>query len=135
MYDQNNSKFPKKPGAPDFKCKNKECKYQQNRETGEWEPSEYVTGVWVPKAQKAPIKAVSTPNKPIVAPVAHSNESYKTMVMSYCKDVVVALINQKDVDVMAHPFKSIADGYRFLLTTYANPFGKKEEEREPGEDS
>ena len=25
-YDQSKSKFPQKPGSPDFKCKDKECR-------------------------------------------------------------------------------------------------------------
>mgnify|MGYP001354189359 FL=1 len=55
MWDNNSpkAKFPKKEGAPDFKCKDKDCKYALNRETGEYEESEYTTGVWLPKAKVA----------------------------------------------------------------------------------
>jgi hypothetical protein len=121
MYDQSKSKFTQKPGSPDFKCKDKACKYALNRETGEYEESEYTTGVWLPKAKvvvKTPVKAVSAPNKPTVA---HTNDSYKTMVLSYAKDLTVALIAKGEVK---EPFKTVADGYKVLLMAYHYPFGK-----------
>lgn len=122
MWDNNNSKFPKKEGAPNYKCKDKECKYALNRETGEYEPSEYVTGVWLPKVKKVAEKGTVALNKGTSQSISKPNDSYKTMLMSYAKDIVVAEISKGEVK---EPFKRMADGYKLLLTVYANPFGKK----------
>lgn len=63
--------------------------------------------------------------KPKSAPVSNGHsDAYKTMVMSYCKDIVVAEIAKGEVK---EPFKRVADGYKALLTAYAHPFGKKDE--------
>ena len=119
MWDNAKGKFPKKPGAPDFKCKDKECKFALNRETGQYEPSEYTTGVWMPKDKKVPVKAVSAPNKPIIAPVI--DHCKKEMLISYAKDIVVAEIAKGDVK---EPFKRIADGFKVLMMAYTHPFGE-----------
>ena len=47
MYDNREGK--KNPKAPDYRCKDKNCKYQFDMKSGTWEPSEYGTGVWLPK--------------------------------------------------------------------------------------
>jgi len=35
------------PKGPDFKCMTTGCKFQKNRATGQWEPSEYKTAKWM----------------------------------------------------------------------------------------
>lgn len=119
MYDQSKSKFPQNPGAPDFRCKDKECKYSLNRETGEYEEGEYVTAVWLPKPKNVAKKAVSAPNRPISAPV--TEQAKKEMLISYAKDIVVAEIAKGEVK---EPFKRVADGFKVLMMAYAYPFGK-----------
>ena len=136
MYDQAKSKFPRKPGSPDFKCKDKECKYTLNRETGEYEQGEYTTGVWLPKpkvAVKVATKPVSAPNSPIVAHPVNQDHAKKEMLISYAKDIVVAEIAKGEV---AEPFKRVADGFKVLMMAYTHPFGQpkpKEEEEIPEE--
>jgi hypothetical protein len=58
MYDNRTTK--KNPKAPDYRCKDKECKYSYNKVTKEYEPSEYGTGAWEQKQgfQKKPLKSV-----------------------------------------------------------------------------
>jgi len=130
MFDNRENK--KNPKAPDFRCKDKTCKYQFNAQTGEYEPSQYGTGVWVPKIKKAQPPAVSAPNRatPVSNPNSNkgNNDSYKTMLLSYAKDIVVAEIAKGNVE---HPFKRVADGYKALLTAYAFPFGKPKPQPEP----
>ena len=47
MHDNRTSK--KNPKAPDYRCKDPECKWQLNPQTGEYETSTFVTGVWLKK--------------------------------------------------------------------------------------
>ena len=47
MWD--NRVIKKNPKGPDFKCQNKECKFEMDKESGEWVASEYTTAVWLPK--------------------------------------------------------------------------------------
>ena len=119
MYDQAKSKFPKKPGSPDFKCSDKECKFALNRATGEYEPSQYTTGVWLPKGQKVPVTAQRTPNPATSAPV--TDHAKKEMLISYAKDIVVAEIAKGEVK---EPFKRVADGFKVLMMAYTHPFGE-----------
>ena len=97
MWDNSAPGAKKNPKGPDFKCKDKECNH----------------AVWLPK----PKKTLPAP----VTPTPHSNDSYKTMVLSYCKDIVCAEIAKGEVK---EPFKRVADGYKVLLSAYAYPFGK-----------
>jgi hypothetical protein len=52
MYDNRESK--KNPKAPDYRCKDKECKWQLDPNSDEWIPSQFITGVWLPKAKFQP---------------------------------------------------------------------------------
>lgn len=121
MWDASKSKFPRKPGSPDFRCKDKDCKYQLNRETGQYEPGEYTTGVWLPKATKVAVKAVVAPKTAIPQPV--TDHAKKEMLISYAKDIVVAEIAKGEVK---EPFKRVADGFKILMMAYTHPFGKTE---------
>lgn len=120
MWDANNSKFPKKEGAPDYRCKDKACKWKLDRDSNEWVESEYVTGVWLPKpptAKKpAPRPHVAT-SKPTI-----TEQAKKEMLISYAKDIVCAEI-AKGIEVK-EPFKRVADGFKVLMMAYAYPFGK-----------
>lgn len=121
MWDANNSKYPKKEGAPDYRCKDKECKWKKDPETGEWIESDYVTGVWLPKPKKAaprPSPAAARPTG--AAPI--QEHAKKEMLISYAKDIVCAEI-AKGVEVK-EPFKRVADGFKVLMMAYAHPFGK-----------
>ncbi len=62
MWSKAESKFPQKETAPDFKCGDKECKFKLNQETGEYEPGEYTTGVWLKK--EPGVKKVVVSNAP-----------------------------------------------------------------------
>ena len=121
MYDQAKSKFPRKPGSPDFKCKDKECKYSLNKETGEYEPGEYTTGVWLPKPKKVAPIPQRTANLPIVIHPTNQEHAKKEMLISYAKDIVVAEIAKGEVK---EPFKRVADGFKVLMRAYTHPFGQ-----------
>lgn len=54
MYDNRGNK--KNPKGPDFTCKNPSCKWQLDKESGEWIRSVYKTGVWEEKAHALPPK-------------------------------------------------------------------------------
>ena len=94
MWDNRGKK--RNPKAPDFKCKDKACD----------------GAIWPPRDKKL-----------VQAPVngKTNNDSFRTMVLSYCKDIVVAEIAKGEVK---EPFKRVADGYKVLLMAYNYPFGK-----------
>jgi hypothetical protein len=56
MFDKRpGSKFPKtNPKAADWVCSDKECKFQKDKQTGEWMESEYRTGLWEKKEEHKP---------------------------------------------------------------------------------
>jgi len=90
MFDNTTNK--KNPRGPDYKCKDKNCKYELDKDSGMYKPSEYGTGVWLPKTRPA------TQTQPQVKPVAASKPvdnimKEKSMLMAYAKDLVVAQIN------------------------------------------
>lgn len=88
MYD--NTKNKRNPSAPDYRCKDKECKYTLNPDTGEYEEGgDYPTGVWLPK--KKPAKQA-----PATKPANGNGNEIRTdaMIMAYAKDLCVAWINQ-----------------------------------------
>ena len=88
MWD--NTKNKKNPKAPDYKCKNKECLDEKG----------YVTAVWLesfedkhkPQELKAPPKVMPKPE------VKNGNANIDAMLLSYAKDIVLALI-EKDIIV------------------------------------
>ena len=126
MYDQSKSKYPRKEGSPDFKCRDKDCKWKMDRDTGEWVESEYTTAVWLPKppAPKKPApRPASKPFPPARAGAAPVTEhAKKEMLISYAKDIVCAEI-AKGIEVK-EPFKRVADGFKVLMMAYTHPFGK-----------
>jgi hypothetical protein len=57
MYDNRENK--KSPKAPDYRCKNKECKFEFDKVSNEWVAGEYTTAIWLPKG--TPKEAIFTP--------------------------------------------------------------------------
>ena len=50
MYDNRNSEKNKaNPKLPDYRCKDKNCKWEMDKKTKQFKPSEYVTAVWETK--------------------------------------------------------------------------------------
>lgn len=95
----------KNPKSPDFKC----CT------CGE--------ATWLPKEKKVAAKPISAPVAAHPAPVSsHTNgdQVKKEMLMSYCKDVVVAEISSGAQ--ILEPFKRVADGFKVLMVAYSHPF-------------
>ena len=94
MWDNRNKKI--NPKAPDFRCKDTECKYSLNSDTGEYEPGDFPTGVWLEHyATPEPIP----PAKPKVIPppkpktdIVKVDLGIASMLMSYSKDLVCAQI-------------------------------------------
>lgn len=41
----------KNPKAPDWKCSNRNCKFQWNEQAKNWVVSEYITGIWDEKPE------------------------------------------------------------------------------------
>lgn len=90
MYDNRENK--KNPKAPDYRCKDKECKFQLDPETKEYISSEYGTGVWLPRTPPTP-KPQTNPSTQSSTPKSNDMQ-IKSMLLSYAKDIVVAEINQ-----------------------------------------
>jgi len=54
MWDNRKKKM--NPKSPDYKCKDVNCKFEKNKETGEYNiDSKYVTSVWEEKQKATPI--------------------------------------------------------------------------------
>jgi len=87
MWDNTNNK--KSPTSPDYTCKNKECKWSQDRKTKEYVQGQYTTAVWLPKEQ-APAPA------PAPAPVAGASAVPQKVDMS---EVVTIL---RDINSVLH---------------------------------
>jgi hypothetical protein len=83
MWDNRKKKLS--PKAPDFKCKDENCRYARNPDTEEWEESEYQTGVWVSKEISKPVSNPSIKSTP--------SGFQPDMRLAYRKDLMVALIN------------------------------------------
>lgn len=99
MWDNREKKLT--PKAPDFKCKDKECKFEYDKETDQWVNSEFTTSVWLPKEKvfagtKSPVQQSqpSSNNPPATVHKNGSDYSVKSMIMSYAKDLVCAELAQ-----------------------------------------
>jgi len=119
MYDNRTTK--KNPKGPDYRCKDKNCKYQLDQESGEYVESQYGTGVWLkkttPRAAAPVARPAARPGAPVVrGPVP---EVKREMVMSYAKDLVVAQI-QGGTQINT-PVKSIIFAYRLMLKEVQSP--------------
>lgn len=62
-----NRQNKKNPKGPDFTCKDKTCKWKQEKGSDEWVPSDYPTGVWVPKTRQ-PVKSYPAGTPMVPAP-------------------------------------------------------------------
>ena len=106
----NNIGRKKNPKQPDYRCKDPECQGV----------------IWPPRTPKVDSRAVSEPNKaistPTVNPILRKDEAFRSMILSFCKDIVVAEIAKGEVKA---PFARIADGYKVLLKAYHHPFGEE----------
>lgn len=92
MWDNRKKKI--NPKAPDFRCKDEECKYSLNPDTGEYEEGEFTTGVWLKKEVEKVEKEMQRDLKPKVThpdKIIH-DDNINSMLMSYSKDFVVAQI-------------------------------------------
>jgi len=84
------------PKAPDFRCKDPECKYQLDQTSGEYVESEYTTSVWVSQDIRVS-QENSTP--PLTQQdkkedlVSFLDLGTKSMLLSYAKDIEIAKIN------------------------------------------
>ena len=92
MWDNRGRKT--NPKAPDYRCKDPECKYSLNSDTGEYEEGEFVTGVWFKEPEPPKIKPQLIP-KPLTSNLKDNSidNSMKSMLLSYAKDITVAQIN------------------------------------------
>ena len=66
MWDNRSKKL--NPKAPDYRCKDPECKYSLNSDTGEYEPGEFTTGVWLKKEVEKHEEQIQQSVKPKVEP-------------------------------------------------------------------
>ena len=91
MWDNRNKK--RNPKAPDFRCKDENCTYTLNAQTGEYELGDFPTGVWYKEPEKTDFLHKTPP--PILPKTEnHIDNSMKSMLMSYAKDIIVAQINE-----------------------------------------
>jgi len=108
MYD--NTVGKKNPKAPDFRCKDKNCKFALNKKTGEWEPSEYGTGCWLPKGEE--IFKGTAPKKILIATghpnLAQNNNDLKKFILNNATALTIKFqeqsasqqmwLNEADID-------------------------------------
>lgn len=86
MYDNTTNK--KNPKGPDYRCKDKNCKFQLDPDTGEYVESTFGTGVWLPKSNRRALPAPLVPQNN-----GHSEDlKAKAMLFSYAKDAVIGQI-------------------------------------------
>jgi hypothetical protein len=83
------------PKAPTFKCSSEGCKFQKNKTTGEWEPSDYKTGIWANQPSTAPRP---TPTK----------TAQMTGVIDYKSDKIAQAQASKEYGIKVAGAKSIA---------------------------
>lgn len=81
------------PKAPTFKCSTADCKFQQDKATGEWIPSDYKTGVWV------------NPPRPAMRPAAKPN---LTQAMERKSEMIASSQDRKEQGIKVAGSKSIA---------------------------
>jgi hypothetical protein len=62
MWDNREKKLT--PKAPDYKCKDKNCKYEFDKISNEWVAGEYVTAIWLPKGTPKDAKFTAKPTEP-----------------------------------------------------------------------
>ncbi len=109
MWDNRNKK--KTPKAPDFRCKDENCKYSLNPDTGEYEPGEYQTAIWLKDLiEPEPIKTKTPPPKTNDTYVEGKKENTTLMCR---KDLMVAIVNKwqdvVDTIVMIDTFNKVID--------------------------
>ena len=68
MFDNRQKKLSQK--APDFRCKDKECKFSFNPDTGEYEVGEYQTAVWLKKEVEKVEEKLQEEAKPKTKPIS-----------------------------------------------------------------
>ncbi len=107
MWDNTVNK--KNPKGPDFKCKNKDC---IDEKTG------MVTAIWLKKEPGVKKVLVETNT---THPV-NGELKEKTMLMSYAKDIVVALISRDQI--IGEVGKEVVAIYNTLLEGLTHPLGK-----------
>ena len=66
MWNNMDKKASGEYGAktPDYKCKDKECKYEFDKVSNQWVASEYVTSVWLPKGTPKEHNYTAKPKEP-----------------------------------------------------------------------
>ena len=89
MWDNNKSKFPKKPNGPDFRCKNKECVDEKG----------FTTAVWLEKKPFQGFQGTppNAPKPPVMKPVDNGGcKDVKSdmMRLAYRKDLAIAVLNK-----------------------------------------
>jgi hypothetical protein len=95
MIDNSAAK-QKNPRSPDWKCSDRNCKFQLNKETGNYVVSEYITSLWndVPQAAGNPVQRNFRPsggNPAIERAVAHKDDSIK--MAGSARDAVLIVVN------------------------------------------
>ena len=112
----------KRGKQPDWKCKDTKCNWAKWDKKEEGAPTQAPQGLkltnYIPKPQ-ANGKGIDA----------------KAMIMSYAKDIVVALIASSGDKTVTTPFKKVTDGFRALYKEHQSPFtagveDKKVEEKE-----
>ena len=106
MWDNNKSKFPKKPNGPDFRCKNKECVDEKG----------FTTAVWLEKKPFQGFQGTppNAPIPPVMKPVDNGGcKDVKSdmMRLAYRTDLMVALIDKLSETVGNEEIKIMFDYY------------------------
>ena len=96
MYDNREGK--KNPKAPDYRCKDKECKYEFDKVSNEWVQGEYTTAIWLPKG--TPKEAVFT---------AKPKEPKKSLLKAF-DDVVKPEEKKKEKELVEETEQDMWDG-------------------------
>jgi hypothetical protein len=96
MYDQSKSKFPRKPGSPDWKCMDKECKFKLDQKTGAYVAGEYTTGVWDNAGDK--VFEGTKPKKILIATghpnPAQNNNALKEKILNNASALTIKFADQ-----------------------------------------
>lgn len=95
MWDNRAKK--KNPKGPDYRCKDETCMFSLNPDTGEYEPGEYQTAVWLKKELDTQEKQFQESVKPkeSIKPKDDFIEGKERNTTLMCrKDLMVAIIHK-----------------------------------------
>ena len=110
MYDNREGK--KNPKAPDYRCKDKECKYEFDKVSNEWVQGEYTTAIWLPKGTPKDATFTAKPKKSLL-------DAYDKVVKPEEKkkeaELIKEVVSNRDASIVAQVMlkvKSLGRGYQ-----------------------